>query len=44
MPGAFAWTGVPALFARAGYEEMERDEPDHGRFARYGRRCGKTGK
>jgi GNAT superfamily N-acetyltransferase len=27
MPGAFAWTGVPALFERAGYEEMERDDP-----------------
>jgi GNAT superfamily N-acetyltransferase len=27
MPGAFAWTGVPALFERAGYEEMERDRP-----------------
>ena len=27
MPGAFAWTGVPALFERAGYEEMERDGP-----------------
>jgi GNAT superfamily N-acetyltransferase len=25
MPGAFAWTGVPALFERAGYEEMERE-------------------
>jgi GNAT superfamily N-acetyltransferase len=27
MSGAFAWTGVPALFERAGYEEMERDGP-----------------
>jgi GNAT superfamily N-acetyltransferase len=27
MPAAFAWTGVPALFERAGYEEMERDGP-----------------
>jgi hypothetical protein len=25
MPGAFAWTGVPALFERAGYEQMERE-------------------
>jgi GNAT superfamily N-acetyltransferase len=25
MPGAFAWTGVPALFERTGYEEMERE-------------------
>jgi GNAT superfamily N-acetyltransferase len=24
MPAAFAWTGVPALFERAGYAEMER--------------------
>jgi GNAT superfamily N-acetyltransferase len=24
MPGAFAWTGVPALFERSGYEEMKR--------------------
>ena len=23
MPGAFAWTGVPALFERSGYEEMQ---------------------
>ncbi len=27
MPGAFAWTGVPTLFERAGYAEMERDGP-----------------
>jgi hypothetical protein len=27
MPGAFAWTGVPALFRKAGYEEMEREVP-----------------
>jgi GNAT superfamily N-acetyltransferase len=27
MPGAFAWTGVPALFERVGYEEMEREGP-----------------
>ena len=25
IPAAFAWTGVPALFERTGYEEMERD-------------------
>jgi GNAT superfamily N-acetyltransferase len=28
MPGAFAWTGVPALFRKAGYEEMEREGPE----------------
>jgi GNAT superfamily N-acetyltransferase len=27
MPGAFAWTGVPALFDRAGYAEIEREGP-----------------
>jgi GNAT superfamily N-acetyltransferase len=24
IPAAFAWTGVPALFERAGYDELER--------------------
>jgi GNAT superfamily N-acetyltransferase len=24
MPGAFAWTGVPALFEKTGYEEIQR--------------------
>ena len=26
VPAAFAWTGVPVLFERAGYEELERPE------------------
>jgi GNAT superfamily N-acetyltransferase len=26
MPGVFAWTGVPALFERQGYSELDRPE------------------
>jgi GNAT superfamily N-acetyltransferase len=26
MPGVFAWTGVPALFERQGYDELDRPE------------------
>jgi GNAT superfamily N-acetyltransferase len=26
VPAAFAWTGIPALFEAAGYEEMERPD------------------
>jgi GNAT superfamily N-acetyltransferase len=36
VPAAFAWTGVPALFEAAGYEEMDR--PDASRPIYLGRR------
>jgi GNAT superfamily N-acetyltransferase len=38
VPAAFAWTGVPALFERAGYTELIRPQAYHSIFVKTGRK------